>query len=127
MSNEIGLAKSAQSAEPTVAPVHEDFKGASTNERWQEVPMDFYKYFNVDIVALDDNTLNKLKFIKTWAEEGLEDKDILNVMGKLRTEETKMGTSNWWQKRLDRMYDFTKLNSQINRLLKEKEYYNGVR
>lgn len=127
MSNEIGLAKSAQSQEPVAAPVHQNTEGASTNEHWQEIPMDIYKYFNVDIVALDDNTLHKLKFIKSWAEEGLVDKDIFNVMDRLRAEESKMGASNWWQKRLDRMYDFTKLNSQINRLIKEKEHYNGIR
>jgi hypothetical protein len=127
MSNEIGLAKTSQQTEVQPAPVHPDTQGVSTNERWQEIPMSIYKYFNVDIVALDDNTLEKLKFIKSWAEEGLTDKDIFSVMGRLRQEETKMGASNWWQKRLDRMYDYTKLNSQINKLLKEKEYYNGVR
>lgn len=83
--------------------------------------MDIYKYFNVDIVALDDNTLNKLKFIKSWAEEGLEDKNIGNILEKIRNEERKMGSVDIGVKRYNRMYDYAKLTMNINKLLKQRD------
>ena len=114
----VGLAKSATSAIPVSAPVHQTTQGVSASP-WDDIPVDVYRFFGEQIGNLDGRDKDKVKAVSDWAFEGVE--GCGDAMIKLRNLEMKLGSPTGNEKRYDRLYNWVKMDRQIQDMRKRQE------
>lgn len=117
-----GIAKTVPAAKievvtQTVSPGIESLK-------YNDVPVDVYRFFGIDTLTLDSRNLDKLKDISQWAFEGVE--TLGDGLKKLRDLEVKLGSASVG-KRWDKMYNWVKIQKHIEDMLKRQEALSGVR
>ena len=114
----IGLAKSATSAVPVQAPVHTTTQGVTTTQ-WDDIPVDIYRFFGEQLGNLEGREKDKVKSVSEWAFDGVETTG--DAMIKLRNLEMKLGSPSGNEKRYDRLYNWVKMDRQIQDMRKRQE------
>jgi predicted porin len=113
-----GLAKSATSAVPVQAPVHITTQGVTTTQ-WDDIPVDIYRFFGEQLGNLEGREKDKVKSVSDWAFQGTE--TVGDAMIKLRNLEMKLGSPSGNEKRYDRLYNWVKMDRQIQDMRKRQE------
>jgi len=113
-----GLAKSADSVAVTVAPVHTTTQAVTTHQ-WDDIPVDIYRFFGEQLGNLEGREKDKVKSVSDWAFQGTE--TVGDAMIKLRNLEMKLGSPSGNEKRYDRLYNWVKMDRQIQDMRKRQE------
>ena len=85
------------------------------------VPVDVYSYFNVPLANQSEREIGKLKDIVEWARNETGDGSIGDVLNKIRTLETHLGSPSGTDKRYDKLYNYCKMSLHIKELEKRRE------
>ena len=118
MPEQTGIPKSAQPIEPTVVQYTEVKEGMGTVQ-YQEVPMDVYRHFNIDIGSVDTKEVEKLKAISGWAFKDVD--SIGDGMQKIRSLQMKLGSPHLRDKSWDKVFNWVSIQKHINDLEKRQE------
>ena len=118
MPEQTGIPKSAQPTEPTVVQYTEVKEGMGTVQ-YQEVPMDVYRHFNIDIGSVDTKEVEKLKAISGWAFKDVD--SIGDGMQKIRQLQMKLGSPHLRDKSWDKVFNWVSIQKHINDLEKRQE------
>ena len=113
-----GIPKAAQPIEPTVVQYTEVKEGMGTVQ-YQEVPMDVYRHFNIDIGSVDTKEVEKLKAISGWAFKDVD--SIGDGMQKIRQLQMKLGSPHLRDKSWDKVFNWVSIQKHINDLEKRQE------
>lgn len=113
-----GLAKSASQGTPVQAPVHITTQVQGTTV-WDDIPVDVYRFFGERIGELDGRDKDKVKTVSDWAFDGAETTG--DAMIKLRNLEMKLGSPTGNEKRYDRLFNWVKMDRQIQDMRKRQE------
>ena len=117
------LAKSS-AVEPPQQPVQPSATPTGiAGYEWEGVPLDVGRMMGVSLMDTDTKTLDKLRDISKWSQEGLLDNTIGNQLQKIRTLESKLGAPTLNETRLDKMWRWVKLASHINELRMRQEAF----
>ena len=119
-----GIAKTAQQATPTPKPEHTHIlTGDGNTLRYAEIPVDIYRFFSIDLGTVEEKELSKLKDISDWAFNGVE--TLGDGLQKLRSLEIKLGTPKSGESRQDKIWQWVKIQRQVDDLLKRQEAISG--
>jgi len=113
-----GLAKSAAPTVATPAPSHVTTQGISSTT-WDDIPVDIYRFFGEQIGNLEGREKDKVKSVSEWAFDGVETTG--DAMIKLRNLEMKLGSPSGNEKRYDRLFNWVKMDRQIQDMRKRQE------
>jgi hypothetical protein len=116
------IAKTPESIQPVSAPQHKTTQGISTL-RYEDVPIDVYRFFERDIGTVDSKELDQLKAISSWAFRDVE--TLGDGLIKLRDLEIKLGVPSSGESRENKIYNWITLQKQIDDLRKRQEALNG--
>jgi len=100
-----GIAKSAVSVEPTKAPEHKDSKVSSGGE--VVIHPELFRFFEMD--SGRDGGNDKLKFIA----QATKSDNIFESIQNIRQTELKLGSMAIGEKRLDKVYNYMRMNEAI--------------
>ncbi len=114
------LAKSAQ--EQHLEPKPQQLSKSEGIMEYNGVPVDVLRFFNTDF-NLPNKDMDKLVDIYSWAKNGLEELTMGNVLQKISSLEVRLGAPHLNESRYDKLWNWVKLESQINDLRKQQEAY----
>jgi hypothetical protein len=118
----MGLAKTAEQPkketpqEPTPA-----LSEAMGTIEWAGVPVDLFRFFNVDLGTTPQDDIKELKDIYDWAKLKCDEPTIGNILQKISSLETQLGSPNLGEKRFSKMWVWVKMSKQIDDLDKRRE------
>lgn len=113
-----GLAKTAEEVKPVEAVVHPETPKLSSSNgefNYMGVPVDMFRYFNVDLGKESQAKLEKIDFINGWLKEKSE--SIGDRLMELRRIENKLGMSGT-DSRVDKIYRYMRLSSNMQEMEK---------
>lgn len=119
-----GIAKSAPTSAPDSAP-QEDIKPREPAKSsvggilWEGVPISLYRYFNTDVGTADNRSISQMKDIFEWAKRDVGDNG--DILQKLRKIELKLGASGYGETRQSRVFNYVKIQQQIDDLTKQRD------
>jgi hypothetical protein len=116
-----GIAKSASvDGKPYVvpAPVHKDTTSISTTT-YDNIPVDVYRFFGTQLGEVSDKDMDKLSLISDYAFREVE--TVGDGLLKLRNLEMKLGSPSLGEKRYDRIFNWVKLQKNIDDMRKRQE------
>jgi hypothetical protein len=116
-----GIAKSASvDGKPYVvpAPVHKEPTSISTTI-YDNIPVDVYRFFGAQLGELSDKDMDKLSLISDYAFKDSE--TVGDGLLKLRNLEMKLGSPSLGEKRYDRLFNWIKMQKQIDDMKKRQE------
>jgi hypothetical protein len=117
-----GMAKSAVINIPTIQKSEHSLTGISTYD-YDGVPIDILRFFNVDLSDIPRKDRDQLAAISKWA---LKDAETLGQgMKRLRDLEIKLGSPRLDETRAGRLYNWVKLQYQIDDLRQRQEAVSG--
>jgi hypothetical protein len=112
-----GLAKEVPAPEVQQTPTPKfDQSGTMT---WEDVPIDIFRHFNLDLGTVEPKSIDKLRTIYAWARD-CEDPTVGNVLQRIASLENKLGSPRMGNDRYDKMWRWIKLQNQINDLQKRQ-------
>jgi hypothetical protein len=113
----MALAKTATTVEP-VEQKETPLSTPNLSSNLEGVPISLFDYFNLDIRLLDDDTIFQVKDIYDWASLGSADLgDVLMNINKI---ESRMGQPLVGEKKHSRIYNWVKINKNIESLKKQR-------
>lgn len=113
-----GIAKSAEQTKPTPAPVITNSTQLNTTT-YDNIPVDVYRFFGENIGSLEGREKDKLTAISEWAFRDSE--TVGDGLIKLRNLEMKLGSPSIGEKRYDRLFNWVKMQKQIEDMQKRQE------
>lgn len=117
-----GIAKSsgqAGSATHTVpSPQHITTQGLTTHE-YDGIPIDVYRFFGEKLGELGSREKDKLVAVSSWAFKDSE--TVGDGLLKLRNLEMKLGSPSVGEKRYDRLFNWVKMQRNIEDMQKRQE------
>jgi hypothetical protein len=114
-----GLAKSAPSptvSEPTQTYVAKEIPQVPS---WQGIPMDIYKYLNVDFFDSDDKMLSQLKDIHDYAKSKSNGMPG-DMIQKIEELQIRLGQPNIGTTRLAQLTNWIRMDRTIKDMIKQK-------
>ncbi len=105
------LAKSAPQTTTETPPKTTTKEPVSIFSTEEKPHMEFYRYFNLNPIEVDDAQLNK---VYKWANQ--ESKSISDALRKTRSLESKLGVPKLGETRLTKLYNWIRISEQINDL-----------
>jgi hypothetical protein len=106
--------------QPVIAP---PMSPGVANFEWQGIPLDIGRFLNTSVIDADTKTLEKMRDIAKWSENGLIDNTLGNRLQKIRTLESKLGAPALHETRIDKLWKWIKMDFHISELRKRQEAY----
>lgn len=88
---------------------------------WEEVPIDIYRQFDIELGTIQPKEINKIKDIYEWAKTKCDEPTLGNILNRISTLENTLGSPAIGHQRYDKMWNFIKLQRQVDDLLKRQE------
>jgi hypothetical protein len=95
--------------------------GTSGSFMWEDVPIDIYRQFDIELGTIESKEITKIRDIYQWAQSKCDEPTLGNVMKRISTLENTLGSPAIGSKRYDKMWSFIKLQRQVDDLLKRQE------
>lgn len=121
-----GIAKSATTVATVQSPAFTKSDTYAGALAWDGVPVDVFRMFSAEIGTLPTKEIGKLKDICDWAGSKCEEVTIGNIMQKISSLESQLGSPAIGEKRWDKMWNWVKINKQIDDLKKRQESLRGM-
>lgn len=83
---------------------------------WEGVPIDLIRYIGKDMGTMTGKDIEQLKDIATWSKTDLAEDTVGNRLNKLRTLEQQLGQPGFHETKLDRIWNWVKMQFSINEL-----------
>lgn len=117
-----GIAKSAVTNVPRIEKSEHSLTGLSTYD-YDGIPIDVLRFFNIDLGDIPRRDRDQMASISKWAFDGAE--TLGQGMKRLRDLEIKLGTPRLDETRAGRLYNWVKLQYQIDDLKQRQEAVSG--
>jgi len=92
---------------------------------WEDVPVDIYRHFGVELGTTSQKELLKLRDIYKWIEARTEEKTIGNVLTKISVLENELGVPHIGERRYDKIWQWLKLQNHVDELTKRQKALQG--
>ena len=127
MPETIGLAKAAPEApktspEEAITPPPKPME-VITAPSWEGIPIDTIRYFGQDIGTITQRTIEQLRDINDWSKTDLLEDTIGNRLQKIRGLESKLGAPALYETKIIKMWNWVKMQANINELRKRQEAF----
>jgi hypothetical protein len=121
----LSIAKSAPSTAPM--PVSTDTPSLTgfSNFQFDGVDISLYNFFDIDLGHADDTQKSRLKDIYDWAMS--ENKTLGDGMLRIRSLETRLGQPPIGMSRINKLWNFIKIEHQMSDLRKRQEALENKR
>lgn len=87
-----------------------------------------FNFFSLDPVERADRKVNdKVKFINEWATRKVNSRNVEDIIRQLTHTELKLHQPQLGVSRLDTLYRYVKIESQIDDLMRQRDQLNGGR
>jgi hypothetical protein len=95
---------------------------------YAEVPVDFFRYFDLDMGRVTKTELSRLKDVAGWVKERVRDGTLGEQLQEMREVERRLGSSHVTEKRHDRLWNWLRMERHITDMRKrqsalERNYY----
>lgn len=87
------------------------------------IPLDIAQYFQVNMFQIDPKVKVKLQDIYKWSRSNLEEDTIGNNLHKIAHLDSKLGTAMHPQGKLEKMWSWVRLQSNIDELRKRQSAF----
>ena len=119
-----GIAKSApqpSTQTTTTTPTPTSTETPAGTLIWEGVPIDLYRQWNINLGTIPQQEISKLKDIYEWAKTKCDEPTIGNVLQKISSLENSLGSPAIGEKRWDKVWNFIRLQRQIDDLEKRRD------
>ena len=114
----------ARTAEPNIAPskpVTQAPPPPSINSKQEILPMEMYRYFNVNPISKDRTVEKYLGTIYKWASK--DSQTLGDSLLKIRDIERKVGTPSFDEHRYTKIYNYIRMRSFVDSMQQEKRQF----
>lgn len=114
-----GLAKTAEEVKPVEPVVHAEGAKLTSSEgefNYLGVPVDMFRYFNLDLGKASSSKLEKVDYINGWLKESNE--SVGDRLMELRKIENKIGMSGM-DSRIDKVWQYMRLSKNMKEMEKK--------
>ena len=119
MEGNAGIAKTAAQAQPTEPIAIVSVADGIDALCHEQVPIDVYRFFDMDLSVTGAGDIKKLKAISDWAFTGSE--TLGDGLTKLRNLEIKLGSPSGNERRHDKLFIWVKMQQQVEELMKRQD------
>ena len=116
-----GLAKTAEQAQPVPETIHPEEKPQVTSASWEGIPIEIYRYFDIDIGKVSQDEIKQFQDIYKWAKLENESATLGDILLKIRDLEHTLGATNFGETRHGKIWNWAKLTLVINEMNKRRE------
>lgn len=119
----MSIAKSAEQVKSVMFPREESQRKLELTDKemvYAGVPIDLFRFFDKDTGKVGETELKRLGEINSMLEGSVGDK-----MAMLSKYERELGVRHFSESRINRLWNYLKMGSQINELTKKRDALKG--
>lgn len=118
----MSIAKSAPSDSGQVVPQAQTTTPINNMDNYMGmgVALDLFRFFNIDVRNVENDTVSKLVDINKWAVDGLNEVTVGNIIQKISSLERVLGSPHIGEKRWDKLHNWVRISNIIKDLEKQR-------